>query len=289
MTTAPVQDLEIYQDLRHITSTVSASIEIIWPDQARAWLENNNTHNRKIKKVHLQRLVDDFNNGRFRFTGASISFSSDGTLIDGQHRLLACVTSGQPFVSIVVRGLEPKAQDHTDLAAVRSVGDILQLNGLNNGIMVGTLAGLDLSYQTWPNHVWTGAQMPTKAQSVAHAVEHEAEFQEAVVAGRKALSAIGAHATAYSELYVLVHRSKYSDAWDDFHEGVCLGAGLSDGDARLTLRNYIMRGKTEYGSWGRQRELALYIRSFNAYVNGEELRMLKFTKENLPMPTIAGS
>jgi hypothetical protein len=289
MTALTVQEFEIYQKLRAITDSVTVTIEVIWPDEARTMLDECNKRNRRIKVVHLRRIVDDFIAGRFAFNGATIVFGDDGMLLDGQHRLMACAESGLPFIAIVVRGLPSSAQDNIDVNVPRSVGDILQLNGVQNAVFLGTLGGLDLVYQNHPDKIWSGTYMPTKVEAVQHALDHQQEFQEATAAGRKALSAISAHATAYAQLFILVGRSKFADAWEDFNDGVLSGVGLSEGDARLTLRNYIMRGKFEYGAWGRQRELALYIKSFNAYVNGEEIRMLKFTRENLPMPSVVGS
>ena len=109
--------------------TVNANnAEVITPEMAEAFLEGN-THNRLVKTVNFKKLVDDMAAGRWDFNGESIKFAEDGTLLDGQHRLLACVESGKPFIAIIVTGLPAVAQETIDTGSSRSLADVLRLRG----------------------------------------------------------------------------------------------------------------------------------------------------------------
>lgn len=109
----------------------------ISPALAEQWLETN-TNNRKVKKSYVDRMARDMAAGKWRITGDAIRFSTDGRLIDGQHRLLSCVKSGKPFYSIVVYGLPGEAQDLIDSGVPRSTADMLSMRGLKNANHVGT-------------------------------------------------------------------------------------------------------------------------------------------------------
>lgn len=104
---------------------------IITPEIAAAWLDKNR-HNRKAKPTHVAKLARDMAAGRFEFTGDPIRFSAAGDLIDGQHRLLACVKANVPFESLVIYGMAPHIQDKLDSGKPRLANDVLTLHGFHN-------------------------------------------------------------------------------------------------------------------------------------------------------------
>lgn len=55
------------------------------PELASEWLKGND-FNRKLSPTITSRYADEMKNNRWAFTGDSIKFDSDGTLLDGQHR-----------------------------------------------------------------------------------------------------------------------------------------------------------------------------------------------------------
>lgn len=81
-------------------------LETITPKKAKEWLEKRNTYNRAMRPSWVATLVGYIKAGKWKMTGDSIKFAKDGTLLDGQHRLAACVESGVAIQSLVVYGLE---------------------------------------------------------------------------------------------------------------------------------------------------------------------------------------
>jgi hypothetical protein len=111
---------------------ITVSLEWITAAMAGEYL-NHNTHNRNLKK-NLHGYARDMVEGDWTFTGAPITFSWDGLLLDGQNRLHAIIEANEvkPGISIptlVVRGLFREAQDDIDRNVPRKFGDVLKLRG----------------------------------------------------------------------------------------------------------------------------------------------------------------
>ena len=115
---------------------VSIRIERITPAIAEKMLEHN-THNRDPKRESIVRAIES---GEWFLNGATIVFSSDGVLLDGQNRLMACTRSGIPIDTIVVRGLALNAQLTMDTGVRRSLQDYAKMKGYPSYKRVSTIA-----------------------------------------------------------------------------------------------------------------------------------------------------
>jgi len=65
--------------------------QTITPQQARHWLEHNNNHNRHLNPTTVKKYASDMREGNWQMNSMPIVFSDTGQLLDGQHRLAACV------------------------------------------------------------------------------------------------------------------------------------------------------------------------------------------------------
>lgn len=80
----------------------------ITPDMARAFLDNNYDGNRHINKRTVSTIANDMNNGLFvSDNGQTITITSDGRLVDGQHRMAALTESGKAL-DFLVCVIEPE-------------------------------------------------------------------------------------------------------------------------------------------------------------------------------------
>lgn len=105
---------------------ITVSIETITPQVAIAMLEMN-VGNRKIKR--LDQMVDAIKTGYWELNGATIVFDKDGNLVDGQHRLNACIKANVPITTLVVRGVERNTQTTMDAGYKRKLSDFLNMAG----------------------------------------------------------------------------------------------------------------------------------------------------------------
>lgn len=131
------KDSYVYgDDVRDEYPGVSITIERIYPETAKQMLRHN-VGNRKFKSRHNVALA--IQNDEWSLNGATIVFAEDGRLLDGQHRLQACLKTGKPIDSVVVRGVETQSQVSMDSGAKRSVSDFLRMRGYGN---VGVVSGI---------------------------------------------------------------------------------------------------------------------------------------------------
>jgi hypothetical protein len=104
----------------------------VTPAMAAEWLTKN-THNRRLIKGHVDTLVSSLERGEWMLNGETSKFARDGRLLDGQHRLSACVTAGVGFSTWVAYGVESEAFDTIDVnIRSRKTSDILGMHGKEN-------------------------------------------------------------------------------------------------------------------------------------------------------------
>lgn len=147
MTTAPVRPvtrpatdpfLSVVPDTQPTTG-ISAEIVTITPALAKEWLRAN-THNRPVREARVNGYARMMTAGQWHLNGEAIKRAVDGTILDGQHRLLAIVKSGATITTLVVQGLPSEAQDTMDGGAKRSAGDVFSLRGEQNAAILGSVA-----------------------------------------------------------------------------------------------------------------------------------------------------
>ena len=69
--------------------------ERITPEMALEILTHKNFKNRPIKKAQLRRLIKAIKADEWIVTNQGISFDPEGNLLDGQHRLHACIEANK--------------------------------------------------------------------------------------------------------------------------------------------------------------------------------------------------
>lgn len=123
--------LKLVQPASHIKHQITAEIVTVTPDIALAWLEKN-VQNRDVSPRHINLFTRDMRQEEWVLTGQPIIFSWEGFLIDGQTRLMSCVKSSTPFSTLVVYGIDPKAQRVIDTGKTRTGRDLGKLLKLQN-------------------------------------------------------------------------------------------------------------------------------------------------------------
>lgn len=126
--------------------SVTVSIEKVYPEQALELLERN-YRNRKLKESAVQRMVRDIRAGKWELNGETIKLAEDGTLLDGQNRLTACVVAELPIDLIVVRGLKARVQDTVDTGVSRGLSDVLHMRGYSNATHLAAAIRLCMKYE----------------------------------------------------------------------------------------------------------------------------------------------
>lgn len=119
----------------------------ISPEMACMLLRDNK--NRNIKKVNLQKIAQSIDADGWDIGISMLVFTDHGRLIDGQHRLKACIETDTPIISIY--SIVPDtalAMRSIDRGAKRSLADDLRLAGApNSGILSTVIRAVYPQYQ----------------------------------------------------------------------------------------------------------------------------------------------
>lgn len=124
----------------------------VTPKQAQEWIEydllarDDNPDvksNRNISKNNLQYFCDEIANGHWKLTHQGIAISSEGIIIDGQHRLRAIAKTGIPVKIPVTFGADIGTFDAIDVGKNRNFVDIYRVD--KSAVAVATTM-LSLSY-----------------------------------------------------------------------------------------------------------------------------------------------
>ena len=101
---------------------------LVTPEIAKYWLDNYNTVNRSIQKSHVERIARDIRSGNWMVNAQPIAFNGDPThpddgpvrLLNGQHRLQACVEAKTPIEVPIAIGVNQDAFATFDIHAKKS-------------------------------------------------------------------------------------------------------------------------------------------------------------------------
>ena len=138
----------------------------VTPETARRLLKNN-VSNRPLQKSRVSRLARAMKEGRWVLNGETIKVDTRERLLDGQHRLHACIQSDATFKSYLVTGLSPKAFDTIDQGARRSGADIFSQCGVHNaGVVSASIVQVWQHQKGIPEGSTGGHQMPDMDERV---------------------------------------------------------------------------------------------------------------------------
>jgi hypothetical protein len=96
----------------------------ITPEMAYDILLNRNPHNRKVREDDVIKLARELEDGNWKLTSAMVSFDKKGQLLNGQHRLNACIKAFKPIFVWVMFGADKSALSVEDTGRSRTgIGD----------------------------------------------------------------------------------------------------------------------------------------------------------------------
>lgn len=259
---------------------IKTSLERVTPEMAETWLELN-TKNRPLSPKRVRRLAEAIQRGEWEVNGESIKFNCDGSLIDGQHRLAACVSSGRAIETMVVRGLPRNTFTTIDRGRARTLGDDLALAGEEYYRCLA--AALTVAWQHDQGE-WRGTwTMPTATQAQRY-LKKNPGLRESAAKGFPAWRLLSP--AIASGMHYLFSRIDPALA-DEFIEALVHGANLATDDPFLRLRNRLLRERTEVAKLRRSDKIALCIKAWNARRKGEKPQILIFKSDVEKFPEIA--
>lgn len=251
-----------------VNVTITVKRRKITPTIAAEMLSRNKS-NRKLNQQIVQRYARTMTAGGWMLNAETIKFDRSADLFDGQHRLQACVLSGKPFEAFVAEGIEREAFDTVDIGKGRTSADALYASGsITNAPLMASIANLAIKMETAslklnryiePHRVreWVSANMPEVA-AAADRVRKMNFLGFSPVLG----------------LVYLIAKRKDSDKADEFFMQLETGENLSKGDPALTLRETLVKHKSDRG-YHKADVLSMAFAAWNAFQMSKELSVLK--------------
>lgn len=256
----------------------------ISPERAEIMLQWND-RNRPISTFTWKRYVAEMKAGCWIYTGEPIIFSCEH-LIDGQHRLLACIKSGVSFDALVVFGAPDNAFAVIDVGKTRSAGDVFAIHGVINGRAL--VAALQWVIGYYDGLLDMGGQAALATGQASHndlwdELALYPDLAESLPIGRIfGRNKIAASAISTGMHYICARQSRV-DA-DHFFRTVAEGIGLNDkDDPAFRLRRALLESATTHRKLGRKQQAALFIKAWNSYRREKPLGKLSYSvSESFP-------
>lgn len=230
-----------------------------------------NTKNRNIKKSVVDKYKRDIEAGNWKLTNQGIGISSNGVLIDGQHRLYAIKEAGYPPVQLlVVSGLDEDAQKLVDQHAKRSARDLL-LFAFDTRVCrhAPAIATCLLKSKTGK---WNLA--PTASELMQTILDYEEQISCVIQAPLNG----GFYAAPSMAAFVLciVENPSKKEQIVQFIQQVESGEMLNKTMPAFHLRNLVVLSRKNSGGGLMQQERFLKtVKATTAYINGESMGVLR--------------
>jgi len=241
----------------------------VTPAQAKKWLAENRGNRTISEKIVLTYAID-MEAGKWQLTGDPIRIAKDGTLLDGQHRLEACVLSGKPFWTYVMEGCDPKVKWVIDTGLKRQMKDVLKMQGeVNSTLLAATLNWL-IRYDENGTRIQRGI---THNESLSYLSENptvrdSVQFASAIRSRLKLVTA-----TIVGGTHCVVARGDRHLA-DNFWKSLATGVDLQPRDPIFIYRRWLERNYYGDRKASSTVNSAVAIKAINAWLEGKEMQSL---------------
>ena len=264
--------------------TVEPQIETITPARASQLLAMN-VRNRNIRKNVVARYAQDMADGRWHFNGAPILIGKDGTLYDGQHRLMAIVQSGCALQMVVMYGVAENAKYTIDSGTSRTPGDILTFAGHSEANATAAVARIVMAVEDGKTFI---GYRPSNV-SIQEWVEDNPEIDQAIRVYLLARRQVPCSPSIVGAAFLLCYRIDPEDAEEFFVTKFINTEGLTADDPVKALR-HLLGNLTGRSSEGRRYDQFRYILlAWNHFRDGRRMSRIQaprggWNRDNFPTP-----
>ena len=258
---------------------------------------------RSPRSLNLAKISHALENGDWKVNHHAIALAPDGSVLDGRHRLTVCAGQRKALWTYIAYDVDPDLYDTMDNGASRSPGDTLKTAGYTDTNVRSAAIRMFLAYELLVGtESTTGAATNKvtntdikKAQEypdIGKHIDYAIPLSTSIAAG---IHRPGVR-TSITALIALI--SRYSEYGDDAQ--VEFFERLKDGtmiEATSPIHHFREWVKSDEAKWGhkvtsgtyqRTAFMAMGIRAWNGYVNGEEwTKKPQYVATRTTMPEIA--
>lgn len=250
--------------------TLKSKVKIITPGFAKELLERTQAAgvlNRKASPRTVEIYANEMRSNRWKLNSESIKLDENGYILDGQHRLMACVQSGCPFQTVVNTGVARETFDTIDCGRVRTGTQVLQMSGVQyHTVITGIINGMN-EFRNY-GHLASKERRMTPSAVLEEYNSRPADYDEAARVAMKCIAE--SHAMTSKMVgtlyFALVHDVGVGKARaEQFFEQIN-SFDTAENAAVEKMRRWNLANKDKRIS--DKLRVAYVIRSWNAFVDG---------------------
>jgi hypothetical protein len=251
--------------------------ESVTPKKAMEWLKLN-VANRPISARQVGHYAKAMECGQWKLNGDCIRFNGSGNLIDGQHRLTACIQAGKSFDTYVVTGLEHDAFDTIDQGKKRDISDVFARQGFKNYAVLSSA----VRWLWWSNG-GRQAKLKMRPDEANDLLDKNSGMHAAVDTAIKIARQQRGLISASLLSFLIYKTSKIDESAVGWWTSVVTGAGLKAGTPGLLLHKRLVDNIASVAKLRHETVCALSIKAWNCYRTTDRLKCLKFEdREEFP-------
>lgn len=266
--------------------------QIIDPKTAQEWLDTKNVMNRPVSLRTVEKYAQEMKAGRWKLNGEAIIFGQSGNLLDGQHRLHACVKAGRDFTTLVTLGVEDSTFDTIDDNNPRKLRDVLAILGEVNPNFLSSALYFVYAYANGTfraRDIRGGKTIATKK-----VLERMLETQPGIRNSVRYYSSLRARpggimlppslAIGLHYIFSLVNEEKANEFFDQLQSGL----ELKDSSPIYLLRQRLIAGAKERSAKLMQESQYVYtVMAWNAFVAGKKCGRMQLPNPDVPLPEVS--
>lgn len=257
---------------------------VVDPKIAESWLKEN-TKNRRLSLAKIKEYADQMKKGNWSLNGATICFSIDGRLLDGQHRLNAVIQSGVAVAMSVVRGVEDENAFLTyDVGLKRNVSQEASLRGIKSANNIAAIAKKLLTYERTEDKARFSLRNTTKLslaqRDILQYLEQNLEEIESMFEQiRRSLPYRNCGSGSSLVAALMICKRQNSNVTQSFIEGLITGCSLPLNSPIGLLRDKFMDGSKKRNLNHETEVMALTIKAWNKYAAGKQMKTLRWVQD----------
>jgi len=233
-----------------------------------------------VDQLALAAFGKDMSAGQWVLNGAPIVLSSDGSLLDGRARLHACVKSGAPFQTLVVKGVSSSAFETIDSVRKRTLADILSMRSELHGRSLGAALRIIWSYQAGAA---PGGGKGPGTTALLSVLEQAPEIRDSVLPALRAMPLLPQGCGI--AMHYLASRISPEKA-DQFMAQIGEPVSTAADNPVVQLRNALTALRGQGGARKQTYMLAITIKAWNAFSQGKSIKHLRFGAERESFPRL---
>jgi hypothetical protein len=254
------------------------------PEMAEELLKFN-TKNRKIVPQAVKEYAKAMHDGRWLFDAAPIRISTDGVVLDGQHRLHAIVQSGTTQRMSIWKNLAPETQAVMDTGRKRSFANALTLSGEVNP---NNLAAATSAFYYWEHGVRDASLAafgtingvrPQITELQEFFNQYRDELVEAVIYSSRVYRVLPLSQRVTGMLWMIVSQKDREDAMV-FFEKLISGTDMGATDPILQVRNRILVEHGRIGKLDAAWQVGILLKAWNLFRTGATVARLQYKLTN---------